>query len=725
MQLNTRLGRFQPIVALLPGMLVWWFVIGYLTDGLNWSGLQLWGVLLGGGLLVGYLTRRTLGGPWLGGAIARAGRNRRVAVLVLLGWGLTLGFLQFVFPEPVFLATHELSVCIPADAAYDAAGSPFRILRLTREDGVPIGLAGVKQDASWNIDGETLVALEAGICAHYSAFFKGGVSVLLRAAPGLGTAVIEWDGRRQTVALQSPVEDSLRIDLPGHTVAATSLAKRAALWAVRLGKWGTLLLSALVLSGLALTGQWGRGKFAHDPLWALALVVGLIALLGAAQLGRHAAPVADDFCYAATAQSAGVVGGTRLFYETINGRLLGNFAGMLSGRIFPLGPWPAAVFALLALWSALLAALFNRLLGRASRLASWTLAVLTVVVTLVMAPNVLQAIYWRAGREPLLWPLLIALALAGRWVGRGRSAGRWKLLLSLAGLGLGTAAAGAFHEVYAAMQVASLAALLGIALLAASRDPRAAATLGPAAIGLLGGLVGLGVHVFAPGTAVRGAALGAELDVLRVLYGGIYQANYFLFDRGLSLLTLALVGLGWAAAVRLTPAERTTDFWADHGWYILPGVIWLGLMAGFAVGYYALDAVVPERTQFIPVFVTVLAAPVWGILLGRNFAPSPAALADGTAGRLIQLVAVIALSVSSVFHAHVMMGWRPEFKRYQAATQLLGDAAQSARAAGVSSIVAVRLPPNPLGLDNPGLADSENFVNGCVNRLLGVQVDFR
>lgn len=712
----------------LPGILVWWFFAGYLLDGLNWRGPVLLAALLAGSLLGGVLSIWWLGRLNLDAFLEPLRSARRTTLLLALGLLGLVAALGFVFPQPVFPAIHTLTVCAPAQT--DPALNPFVVYRVAREDGVSVSLSEMKGEDPWNLENTALVAQAGGACASYREFFKGGLVVSLREAPGMGRAQLTWDGQTQTISLDAAREDIRKINLPGDRLAETSLVRRAAAMGMRVARAATAGGLALGLALAFQQGGWGAGPLRRDNLW---LCVGLLAVLGllaAGQLGRSAAVAADDYCYSGSAARSGLIGGTRVFYTTINGRLLGNFMGVLSGGFFPYQPLPHAVFLILGLWVAalmlLLAGLLRWLTGQRQRLLALQISALVVLVTLIAAPDVYQSLYWRSGREPLVFPLILYALLAALVLAAAQAKKPLRRGLAVAGLAVGALAAGAFHEAYAAIQVAMFGTGLALALVYgrwAGRQP--GGLLAGLALGLVGALGGLLVHVLSPGTAERASALGVSFNPVNVIYGALYEGNAFMFGSNLNVLTLGLFVLGLALSTRLATPETLPDARNLTAlWLALPLVLWAGVVAAFAVGFYGLGAVLPPRTQILPTFLGVLAAPLWGLLSGAELLRRAPELARGPWLRPAQALAVTALGIAFVFHAHTMMSQRPIFDRYAIAVTVMTSTIQEARAAGADRVTVNRLPPNPYQVTNPEVA-SPNFVNGCINHLFGLPVDFK
>lgn len=726
---KPKIDRPQPLHTLLqalPGILVWLCILGYLLGGLSWSGPVLLVALLLGCLLAGTLSVRHLGQlNWQ--TFFQPFISAPIKTLLLSGllFLIFIGFSSFL-PPLVYPANHSLVLC-RVDNATDQARTPFLIHAIEYEDGPMVPLLEMKGDQPWNLVDQGLLTQAAEACARFSGFFQGGLVVYLRQGPGAGVAQIEWDGNAQLIDLNSSEEAVRRVVLSGeHPVSATSLRSGLGI-AFRVALVSTLVAAAFGLA-LAFRGRrWGKGPLGSDNLWLVLGLLTLVGLLASGILGQSSALTGDDFCYSGVAQNSGVLNGSRQFYAGVNGRLLGNFAGVLSGYLFPYTQPSYVILVTLALWVASLVPLLTRLLhwltGRTLSAIAWSLAAAIVLVTLINTPDIYQSLFWRSGRQPLVFPLMIlplVLTLLLDLSGPKRGAvvdWNWLALPLLA------LAAGAFHEVYAAAQVAMLfISMVVLVIFDRSLPSKRTPLLQGLLWALFGALAGMLVHLLAPGTAERSSVLGSNFEPLRILYGALYDTNVFLFAENLNILTIGAVLLGATLVIRSSQPGR---FYSKHNsvvWLALPAVLYTAVLASFAVGHYGISQTMPERTQIIPAFVTTLSALVWGMLGGAEFLRKGQKISKKTL-QAVQLGILCIFGVAFVFHGYTMTTRQEEFDHYRRAVNVMISSIEAARLAGAPHVVVSALPDNIFGVENPGV-EQRNFVNICVDQLFDINVGF-
>lgn len=726
---KLKIDPIQPLHALfqaLPGILVWLCILGYLLGGLSWSGPVLLVVLSLGSLLAGALSVRFLGQlNWQ--TFIQPFINATGSTFLLSGFLLLLLIeLSSFLPPLVYPANHSLALC-RIDNPTDQVRTPFLIHAIEYEDGLMVPLLEIKGDQPWNLVDGGLITQGAEACARFSGFFQGGLVVYLREGPGAGVAQIEWDGDTQLIDLNSSDEAVRKVVLSGeHPVSTTSF--RAGLGiAFRVALVSTLVAAAFGLAVAFNSHRWATGPLGSDNLWLALGFLALVGLLASGILGQSSALIGDDFCYSGVALNSGILDGTRQFYTGVNGRLLGNFVGVLSGYLFPYAQPSYAILVILALWVASLVPLLTRLLhwltGKRLSAIAWSLAAALVLVTLINTPDIYQSLFWRSGRQPLVFPLMIwplVLALLSNLSGskRGAVVG-WKWL----GLSFLALAAGAFHEVYAAAQVAMLfISMVVLVIFDRSLPSKRTPLLQGLFWALLGALAGMLVHLLAPGTAERSSVLGSNFEPLRILYGALYDTNVFLFAENLNILMIGAVLLGATLVIRSSQPGR---FYSKHNsvaWLALPVVLYTAVLASFAVGHYGISQTMPERTQIIPAFMTSLSALVWGMLGGAEFLRKGQRVSKKTL-QAVQLGILCVFGVAFVFHGYTMTTKQEEFDHYRRAVNVMVSSIEAARLAGAPHVIVSALPDNLFGVENPG-AEQRNFVNICVDQLFGINVGF-
>lgn len=727
--MNNKRQFSSTLLGAVPGILIWWCAVGYLLDGLTWPGPVLLGVLIGGSLVAGYFTTRYFVWPDLHVVV----HSFKVAwIRASLFFGVILlvaGWLASFLPTLSYPANHSLLICAPAKGDYDRTNSPFLIRSIKYDSGISLPILDLQGNEPWNYTTDGLLAQAGGACANFSAFFKGGLTVDLREGPGAGQALIEWDGVSELLNLDADSEGVRTIQLAGDHPLSPPILRLALGFSFRTALAVTLLVGSFALAMALTTGKWGSGPLDADNIW---LVLGSLAMLGilaSANLGRNAALAADDFCYSGVAQNAGILNGTWQFYTGVNGRLLGNFIGLVIGSLFPVTQPAYLVFLVLVLWVSslwpLVASTLRWLAAKPLNGVAWVLSALVVLVTMINTPDVFQSVFWRSGREPLLFPLMLLPSLLvhiSDLAGKPSNVPFWVRLLFILLLAL---CAGAFHEAFAAAQLAML--IVGGLLVVLDNkqvyktNRRLVQTL---LVATLGAVLGLLVHIVSPGTAERSTVLGVQFRLWDILYGALYDSSVFLFAQNLNILTISLFVLGVIVAVR---TSRPNIYAAENNgtivWFGFPLIVWSGVAASFAVSHYGLGGTLPGRTQVIPTFFGILGSLIWGVISGTVLLKHAAKLVQEQWHKPALILVTSILGIALVFYGYAVTKQKPAFEHYGRAVNVMVGSIDAARMRGVNYVVVSQLPENPYQVTGPG-ADEPNFVNSCVNDLFTMNVGF-
>ena len=287
------------------------------------------------------------------------------------------------------------------------------------------------------------------------------------------------------------------------------------------------------------------------PLDQSAAVLGAIIFLAGLALFAYAGSYtrywSDDYCYSYFARENSLPASLWNWYIHSGNR----FSTLLP---VTLSEWfgaraitfiPALVLSALAAgWIFFLARLASALGWQGPRRYLVLLGLLQAYFCVLLAPDRLQAVYWRMGALHYTFPLALLLFqlgwMAGRWK-RDRSV--WFALDS----GLLAFFAAGFSETFAAFQTGLLGLLL-IGGLAAPRTRRQAAGLIGGA--LLGSLLGLAALALAPSNAMRQAVMPPPDNLFDLLtYSLRYAVDFSWFSlRGQPLPILVFAGLTALAA---------------------------------------------------------------------------------------------------------------------------------------------------------------------------------
>ncbi len=303
-------------------------------------------------------------------------------------------------------------------------------------------------------------------------------------------------------------------------------------------------------------------------LHGAALVAFLLPLLLYMFTGAYTRFIQDDYCYAVHLRTYGWPNAALQAYLFDAGFSGNRFAltffldlAELAGRFNV----PALPAVMIVLWLPAVYVLIRQLnrvfTWKVDRLTAALLSTAVVCLTLYLAPNRVQILYWRPGMFTYLAPLVAFSWLAAWTASRlDRRFNAW----TLAGIAAGAMLAGSFSETAAVFEggvysLGMLAAFLGLrrgGLLARSGFRLAWA-------GLLGSLLGMAGLILSPAARLRQAAMfpvpPAPLEIMRIT---LESARFFVVHTlyRVTLPTLAIGGLalclGYLAAAQMEPGQR-------------------------------------------------------------------------------------------------------------------------------------------------------------------------
>lgn len=424
----------------------------------------------------------------------------------------------------------------------------------------------------------------------------------------------------------------------------------------------------------------------------------LFGLAHFAWAGTHTRFWADDYCYSAEIKQSGLIRGVANWYQ-VSGNRLSTLAPVALSDLFGIQAVRFVPAAVLALWVGaaffFFAGLNRAVSGKARPLWSGLLALGLAYYMVLLAPDRLQAVYWRMGifHYSLPMPLLmIHLGLALRGLRSPRSPVRTGLLLG--GLAFFTAG---LSETGAALEVGVIGAalLLALALLDRAGRLRAARLLAPS---LLGALAMMAVMTQAPANAWRQAVMPPPENLWEIVPVSLRHAADFAFYslRGrpaaflaFGLLAFAVGFLGYGEKPREMPGgvwkpalAAVLALLVGYGWIVfsfapssfaslqypagralMPGhfALLAGLGAAALFAARALAAAVPggwARWAALALLAAACLYPLRGLPVARQDAAELAARAARWDGRAAQIreQAARGVSVVEVRQADVVQG---------------------------------------------------------------------
>ncbi len=467
-------------------------------------------------------------------------------------------------------------------------------------------------------------------------------------------------------------------------------------------------------------------------MWAGLLSLAAPAAL-LAYLGTFTRLYADDYCAAWVIRSMGAWQSLVFWYTTWAGR----YTSILLIGLQSLG-WAAAARLLPALllvaWLAALGWAANQALALLRPNAAPALegshlplaggaALLVVVSTFSLAPNLFQSFYWQSASAAYTYPLILLAVQAGWLLRQVRRPAGWGGVL---GFALLSWLNGGFSEVFSAVQVA-LFGMLCLALgLLASRDLRQ--RLWPFAIaGLAAAALGMLVMFLAPGNQARSAAnaAGEAAQGVHALAPLLALSLKYAFKTGLSLgaygrwTFVLLAAVGCAAGWGLADQNAGRPGWKSFVMLVcLPVVCYSLVVAASAPAVYALSSDLDPRAQVIPLYFILLTVLVCAGLLGWQarayFHRLPGwLLAAAALGLLAGMIGFSAWSAQKSLRA------LPDYQAQAQAWDQRDAELQRLRSSGAGSVEAPGL-PSWQGLQDLRV-EADFWVNDCMAKAYNLQ----
>ena len=403
-------------------------------------------------------------------------------------------------------------------------------------------------------------------------------------------------------------------------------------------------------------------KFSQPKIWMLlASLVILIPLIFYAYLGIFSRHQADDYCYAWNATSRSLVDSQTIWYQTDSSRFAATFIISLSDIVgqSSVSALPALI---IAFWVLGTFFLFNRIQNllhlHLPRIAVFMLTEILTIFTLILAPNLYQVLYWRAGLiiyllplGILTWLVFILLSLLSvtnkKW--KPVYAGLMLLLFFFNG---------GFSETIASVLVGMLSlALVLIYLFAKGINRKWALTL--VGFAWLGALLALAALFFSPATSMRQGLIGPPPDFINLVLMSVKNAFIYMYitlgEQAFTLLILLLICMisGFSIlSVRNTDASIKPTSLVSLLFLVPVGAyLWtVCVTAPFAFGESSYpEARVLVNATMVLVFMVMVEGMILGVILGLLYQRSSEIPA--IALRVTLLIVFLGLSLYPMYSA--------------------------------------------------------------------------
>ena len=265
---------------------------------------------------------------------------------------------------------------------------------------------------------------------------------------------------------------------------------------------------------------------------------------------------ADDYCFSGLTRSLGFFGGLSYFYQNVSNRFSAfifiaftDIFGEAFIRFLP----PLAIILLGICLFRLIHRFFPSIQGSGQFLTKTLIVQTQLFLTLLLAPNITQSVYWRSGLTHYFFPLIFLMLIATlilREIQAEKKSGATILIFLLAFFGAG------FSESYAALQTGILFfALPAIGPLKKGNKKSAYRLV---VVALIASLMAMAVMFLSPGNRLR-----TELyEGTRDLYTLVTVSIRFAWDfcvytlRGYWAPLLIALGIGILAGLMLSPRKE-------------------------------------------------------------------------------------------------------------------------------------------------------------------------
>jgi hypothetical protein len=448
----------------------------------------------------------------------------------------------------------------------------------------------------------------------------------------------------------------------------------------------------------------------------------LTALALHGYLGFYSRYIADDFCSAAMARRLGVLRAVWYWYLNWTGR----YSASALDAVFGLGGpaiTPIVPTVTLLIWLAALMHTAAALLPKEGKFRiahAVVIAVTAVYVSLILSPNVPQALYWGQGMRSIVPPLVLSTIQVDCLARMGTKqwpASRHRLQLIL-GFFLAFIIGG-FNETYAALQLGALAGSWVIVRAMRSWETRKQ-LLDHLLAGAIGAIVAFVIVAASPGNAIRQAFYPAPPALPALLQ--MAWANFIKFLADTVAAPERMLAILGAAGLSIFIGFQQKE--ARGNVLAVPLILVVGIGLAFACfvpAAYGLSDAPPERTLLIPAYLLTLATILGGVVFGSFMGQKAGAYSQRTFARSAIILLASALSISSVVILdRKLISSRSVYIDYAMHWDAVNEQILQAREQGQSSIW-IQPIDNWAGLNEPN--DNPKFwVNVCLSEYYGIDV---
>jgi hypothetical protein len=359
-------------------------------------------------------------------------------------------------------------------------------------------------------------------------------------------------------------------------------------------------------------------------LWALA-IFSMIPLVTHLVIGLGNRPLRDDYCLTLGAQTFGVLGNIRHYYDTWTGTYSSTFFQSMIGLA---GLWRFTPFVLIILWFCTLLwtlyALYSLLLKnqpifRHRFILSLATTSLLLAATVNGTSNVYQSVYWTSGAITYTLPLIVLtfnVGIAIRLL--MRDASNPLPLQWLIGIGVLCLLAGGFSPLFAVSQVLLCLFLLGISALYLPAHYRHAAVQIMICASVCS-ILALLVLLIAPGNTIRHNSYNNSLTMDKEIILSAGLALKYLLGAPFIVLVLPVTSAigGWLY-MELNYRFKPIMLLFLSAMALLITLVML--MSNFFLTLFSMGKFPPPRAYIVMQYTTIWFAAIFGLSLGYGLA---------------------------------------------------------------------------------------------------------
>jgi len=127
---------------------------------------------------------------------------------------ITTIFFSGSYQTPPFPTTHTLEIIISAQKNIISESQQVEILAILMPEDFLRSFNDFETTGDWFLDRQSIRTIQIGASIRYEEYYEGGARIIFRTSPDSGVARLVWDGKEQTVNLNSGKTGQQMVQLP-------------------------------------------------------------------------------------------------------------------------------------------------------------------------------------------------------------------------------------------------------------------------------------------------------------------------------------------------------------------------------------------------------------------------------------------------------------------------------------------------------------------------------